>query len=139
MSYGEDILKLRLRFAEAVNSGALDGSKETLETLLIQIMNDAERNRQNCVTQSDNLRKQMATLDGQAAAFASVTSIVYNVLNGFIKVAERAKEEENRLKEEAAEREALIAVQAPKEDVSDSVDEDDESDKNKKLARSKKK
>jgi hypothetical protein len=119
MSYAEDIIKLRTRFAEAISSGVLEGSKETLEAMLIQIMNDAEKNRQNCVTQADNFRKQISTLDGQAAAFASVTSIIYNVLNGFIKLGERTKEEEERIKkeqEEALAEAAVITTEAPAEE-----------------------
>jgi hypothetical protein len=56
-------------------------------------MNEAERNRQNCLTNAENLRKQAATFEGQAGAFASVSSIVFNVINGFVAVAERDEEE----------------------------------------------
>ena len=80
MSYGEDILKLRARIGDAMLSGALDPSKETLEAVLIQIMNDAERNRQNTIGQAETLRKQAATLDGQAAAFASDVGSSFNVV-----------------------------------------------------------
>lgn len=97
MSYAEDILKLRKRVADAVAKGIVgpDG-KDFLEATLIQVMNDAEKNRQNCVTQAENLRRQAGVFDGQAGAFSSVVSIVYNVLNGFVLVAE--KEDEERLK-----------------------------------------
>lgn len=111
MSYAEEITKLRVRVAEAVNAGFIDGSKDTLETILIQIMNDAERNRQNCVSQAETVRKQAATLDGQAAAFSSVVSIVYNVINGFIKIAERSKDEETRVAAERAEKAEAVALE----------------------------
>jgi cobalamin biosynthesis Mg chelatase CobN len=111
MAYIEDIMKLRGRFAEAITMGAINESKETIEAILIQIMNDAERSRQNCVTQSDNLRKQISTLDGQAAAFSSVSSIVFNIINGYLKIAEKNKEEEARLQAEKDER-----LQAEKEE-----------------------
>jgi|SRR5208282_6215348 len=112
MSYAEDILKLRARIGEAITTGALDESKETLEAVLIQVMNDAEGNRQRTVTQAENLRKQAATLDGQAAAFASVVSIVYNVINGYIRIAERAKEEVNeRSEEEQAQKAEAVALE----------------------------
>ena len=101
MSYAEDILKLRQRVNDAFKNDSLDGSKETLEAVLIQIMNDAERNRQNCITQAENLRRQASVFDGQAGAFASVSSIIYNVLNGFVTAAEKDEEETKRL---AAER-----------------------------------
>lgn len=113
MSYAEDIIKLRQRVSQAMDSGAIDGSKETFETVLIQIMNDAEKNRQNCVAQAENFRKQAATVDGQAAAFSSVVSIVYNVINGYIRIAERAKEEEARVAEEKAENQPETSVKKP--------------------------
>ena len=111
MSYAEDILKLRARVAEAINLGALDGTKETLEAVLIQIMNDAERNRQTTIAQAENLRKQAATLDGQAAAFSSMISIIYNVINGYIRIAERANESDKRSEEEQAQKAEAIALE----------------------------
>ena len=128
MAYAEDILRLRARFADALASGVIDGSKDTLEALLIQIMNESEKNRQNCATQAENIRKQIATLDGQAAAFSSVTSIIYNVLNGFIRVAERNKEEEDRVKTENAEREQLIAQMGVEAEVVSTESASDSSD-----------
>jgi hypothetical protein len=109
MAYSEDILKLRARFADAVRYGVVseDGSN-TFEAVLLQIMNDAEKNRQNCVSQAENLRKQAAVLDGQAGGFASVASIMYNVLNGYVNLAEReaqreAEEAEKKIQEAAEE------------------------------------
>jgi len=100
MSFPEDIVKLRKRVADAVSKGVVNSDgKDFFEATLIQIMNDAEKNRQNCVQQAENLRRQAAIMDGQAGAFASVSSIVYNVLNGFVVVAEK-DEEERRLAEE---------------------------------------
>ena len=102
-TFGEDIFKLRKRMLDAVSNNVFEASsKDMIEALLIQILNDAERNRQNCLTQAENLRKQASTIDGQAGAFASVSSIVYNVLNGFVRAAERSKEE---IAEQAEEKE----------------------------------
>jgi hypothetical protein len=115
MSYAEDILKLRKRVQDAVSKGVVtkDG-KDFLEASLIQIMNDAERNRQNCLTQADNLRKQASTFDGQAGAFASVSSIVYNVINGFVSIAERDEEERAT---EAAEKSQVSSEEVEAEPV----------------------
>jgi hypothetical protein len=121
MAYADDIIKLRRRVQDAVVKGVVgvDG-KDILEASFIQIMNDAERNRQNCMTQAENLRRQAAVLDGQASAFGSVTTIVYNVLNGFVTAAER--DEEERARKEAEEAEAAeqarlesLAVEAVEE------------------------
>lgn len=117
MSYAEEILKLRQRVNEAFKNGSLDGSQETLEAVLIQIMNDAERNRQNAVTQAENFRKQASAVDGQAAAFSSVVSIVYNVINGFVRIAERSREEEVRVNEETAEKAGAVALEKAAEEA----------------------
>ncbi len=120
MSYAEDILKLRKRVQDAVAKGVVsqDG-KDFLEATMIQIMNDAERNRQNCVSQAESLRKQAAQFDGQAGAFASMSSIVYNVLNGFVTIAERDEaeraaeaEEKSRLAAEELELNQDYATEA---------------------------
>jgi len=98
MSYGEEILKLRKRVADAVSHSVFNtDNKDIIEALLIQVMNDAERNRQQCVSQAENLRKQASTLDGQAGAFASMGSIVYNVINGFVMKAEHSQKEKEEL------------------------------------------
>lgn len=114
MSYAEDILKLRKRVQDAVSKGVVtDDGRDFLEASLIQIMNDAERNRQNCLTQAENLRKQAATFDGQAGAFASVSSIVYNVINGFVIVAERDEAERAAEAAEKAEAQAEETGETP--------------------------
>jgi len=116
MSYAEDILKLRKRVQDAVSKGVVsDDGRDFLEASLIQIMNDAERNRQNCLTQAENLRKQASTFDGQAGAFASVSSIVYNVINGFVVVAER--DEAERAAEAAEKAEAQAEAEAEESEV----------------------
>jgi len=138
MGYAEDILKLRARFADALSVGAIDGSKETVEAMLIQIMNEAEKNRQGCATQAENIRKQISVLDGQAAAFSSVTSIVYNVLNGFVRVAERNRQEEDRTKAENAEREQLAAQMAAETEAA-TTENAESSDPESKNTKSKKK
>lgn len=112
MSYGEELFRLRKRVADAVSTGVIDpNNKDILEALMIQIMNDAERNRQQCVSQAESLRKQAATLDGQAGAFASVSSIVYNVLNGFVQAAEREKQEDIRAEQENSEKQEYAVQQ----------------------------
>lgn len=100
MAFAEDIAKLRMRVSDAVAKGltAKEG-KDFLEATLIQIMNEAERNRQNCLNNAETLRKQAAAFEGQAGAFASVTSIVFNVINGYVTLAEQ--EEQSRALEEA--------------------------------------
>ena len=47
-------------------------------------------------------------LDGQASAFTAVSSIVYNVINGFTQAAERDRRERERAAQEDAEKQAAI-------------------------------
>lgn len=133
MSYAEDIIKLRRRMQDAVVKGVVSNdSKDLLEATLIQIMNDAEKNRQNCVTQADNLRRQASQFEGQAGAFASVSSIVYNVLNGFVTVAERDEAERAA---QAAEKAALDAQDNEESNLD--VDEKSSSFEKKKVVKKK--
>lgn len=104
MSYSEDIVKLRRRMVDAVSSGVVDSSsKEIYEATLIQIMNEAERQRQKTLTQAEQLRRQVAVLEGQSSGYAAISSIIYNVLNGFVVAAERNTQEEKELKAEEKE------------------------------------
>jgi len=122
MSYAEDILKLRQRMKDAVAKGLVNpDGKDFFEATLLQVMNDAERNRQNCVSQAENLRRQAATMDGQAGAFASVTSIVYNVLNGFVNATEKAEAEEARIEAERVEKEEAAKEAAEEVDEEEKI------------------
>jgi hypothetical protein len=119
MSFAEDIIKLRQRVGDAVKRGLVSSDKDLFEASLIQIMNDAEKNRQNCVAQAENLRKQASLFDGQAGAFASVSSIVYNVFNGFVLADER--DEAARL---AAEKEIEEENLTQKNDLTSTASEE---------------
>ena len=110
MSYLEEIQKLRRRLSDAVEKGVVNsGEKQFLEATLIQVMNDSEKNRQNCAQQAENLRRQAAIMDGQAGAFASVSSIVYSVINGFVVLAEKEEEERKLVEEEKKAEESETA------------------------------
>lgn len=126
MSYAEDILKLRKRVNDAVLKGVIaNDGKDFLEAALIQVMNEAERNRQNCLTNAENLRKQASTFEGQAGAFASVSSIVFNVINGFVTVAERDEEEraaQEKLKAEEAAEEATSETETSTDSLETSAE-----------------
>lgn len=101
----EDISKLRRRFADALNVGVISKEgKDTFEAVLLQIVNEAEKQRQSNLNQADALRRQASALDGQANAFSSVASIVYSVLNGYVTAQERAIEEDRRVAAEMTEK-----------------------------------
>lgn len=95
MNYAEEIVNLRKRILDAVATEVIDPQfKDFYEATLLQIMNESERQRQSCVARAEDLRRQASVLDGQSNSFAQIGSIIYAVLNGYIKAAERAKAEE---------------------------------------------
>ena len=97
MAYNEDLVRMKTMVSQLVMTNvASPESKELLEGVLIQILNESERNRQTCMAAADNFKKQAAVMEGQSAAFASLGSIASSVLTGFILVAEKNKEEESR-------------------------------------------
>jgi len=109
MAYAEDLVKLRKRILDAMSFDLVNSnSKELYEATLIQIMNEAERQRQSCVARAEELRRQAGVADGQANAFTQMSSIIYNVLNGYVMAAERQKREEEARAAEMAEKEALV-------------------------------
>lgn len=104
MSYAEDLIKLRKRLLDAISVGLIDPSqKDFFEASLIQMMNDSEKNKQNCLATAENLKKQAAIAEGQAQAFASMSSIIYNVIHSLILQSEKNKEDEIRRAEELNE------------------------------------
>lgn len=124
MAYSEDIIKLRKRVLDAVTAGVVDHNlKDFYEATLLQIMNEAERQRQNVTSQAEQLRKQAAVCDGQASAYSAMSSMVYNVLNAFIVQAERAQANEAERAAEQAEKEAYMTSVT---DVEKPVDSDPE-------------
>jgi len=128
MAYAEDLVKLRKRILDALNFNVVDStSKDLYEATLIQIMNEAERQRQVCVGRAEELRRQAGVADGQANAFSQMSSIIYNVLNGYVMAAERQKREEELRAAELAEKEALAAQvreTSVEEDTTEEVPED---------------
>jgi len=123
MSYADDLVKLRKRLMDAIAVGLIDPSqKDFFEASLIQMMNDAEKNKQNCLTTAENLKKQAAIAEGQAQAFSSMSSIIYNVINALIIQGERSKLDEERRAQEVEElkgfkeqEESMKEVKATKE------------------------
>jgi hypothetical protein len=134
MSYSDDLVKLRKRMVDALELGVVDNSsKDLYEATLIQVMNEAERQRQACVARAEDFRRQAAVADGQSHAFTQVSSIVYNILNGYIMAAEKQKREEVERADEMAEKEAarLAAIDSSLQS-SDSLSDEDSKKRKKK-------
>lgn len=105
MAHADEIVKLRTRFQDALKHNLISGdAADFYQTTLLSIMNDAERKRQEHLTAAQRMMEQARVEEGQAKAFSAVSSMVYNVLNGFITKAEQALEEEAaNTKEEESE------------------------------------
>ena len=113
MAYAEDLIKLRKRVSDALSLGVVDdAAKDLYEATLIQVMNEAEKQRQACVARAEDMRRQAAIADGQSHAFSQVSSIVYSVINGFVFAAEKQKREEQEFAAESAEKQAALDAAA---------------------------
>jgi len=123
MAYADDLVRLRKRMVDALDLGVVDNnSKDLYEATLIQVMNEAEKQRQVCIARAEDLRKQAAIADGQSHAFSQVSSIVYSVINGFIGAAERQKREEEERAGEMAEKQAAMDAAVEAEITNPSVE-----------------
>lgn len=122
MSYADDLIRLRKRMQDALGLGVVDNnSKDLYEATLIQVMNEAEKQRQACVSRAEDLRRQAAIADGQSHAFVQVSSIIYSVLNGYIVAAEKQRQEEIDHAAEMAEKEAAKEADLTEESSIESV------------------
>lgn len=116
MENGEALVRLRNRMVDALKTGVVDEKHHGLvQQILLQIMNDAERQRQSCLSQVEAFKNQIVMAQGQANGYSAIASIVYGTIDGFIKQTERATLE----KVEAAHRDGLempapLVVAGPK-------------------------
>lgn len=117
MTQHEGLTNLRKRVLDAVKFGALDeSSRPIFEQVLIQIMNEAERQRQKCDVLNDEYKRKAAQAESQSSAYSSLSSIVYAVLNGFVSAAEKSflveqAQHETRLSHEENEKLAELMKQ----------------------------
>jgi hypothetical protein len=89
---------------DAIKEGFVsEENSDNFSGTLIQIMNEAEQQRQKCLNQMDALRKQLATTEGQAVAFGMMHSVIFSVLNNYVSLAEKTRKEEEQWQAERAE------------------------------------
>ena len=96
MGYNEDLARLKEKVDQLFAVGYQTDTKGMLQQTFIQILNEAEKNRQNCMNAADNFKRQASVMEGQANAFSSFASIISSVLSGYVMVAQKAREEEAR-------------------------------------------
>ena len=131
MSHGENIVKLRQMFNDAIAHGVYGRDSDNTQATLLQILNEAERMRKQCISQAEKLKQQAKEQEGKAEAFTLIPSIVESVLNGYIRLAKKDAEELDRLRREKEEAEAEEAVEAAAEaeEAIDRVTEGEEEEK----------
>ena len=100
MGFAEDVARIRLKFADAVKAGVFESeNSDIVLATYIQIMNEAEKNKQSSMAAIETWKQNIANAQGQVNVWSSIGSMVFNVLNGYVQQAEKAAKE-------AAEREA---------------------------------
>lgn len=103
MGHAEDLVKLRTRMLDAVRTGVVGEDADTFKMTLIQILNEAEKKRQKAEAGIENLRRQVHMMEGQVNAYSQIGSILYAVLDGYVKLAEKTVAEEQAREAERAE------------------------------------
>jgi hypothetical protein len=118
----EEILRLRRRVKDLLSLGYMtEESGGTYEQTILQVWQEADRGRVNCLQQAETLKRQAAAAEAQAGAFTMMSSILYNVVNGFVEAgnrrsredAERKAEEESRNTQDALDA-AISAQKSPR-------------------------
>jgi len=100
----EEIDRLRKKMIEAIRVGFLDEEQcGTYEMTLLQIMTEADRQRRNCLNRAEQLKMQVATAEGQGAAFGMISSIINNVVASMVRKTSQMEEEAKMLAEQEAE------------------------------------
>lgn len=96
-----DLHDLRTKLREASAKGIFEeNGASVFENVIIQLVNEAEQKRQALLNKAEQFEKQAAQFHGQAQGFNSFKSMAYGIIDGMIKVKERADAEEAaRLKE----------------------------------------
>lgn len=88
----------------------------TYEQTVLQTCQEADRRKQSLRQKAETLRLQAAAADAEAAAYTTMHSILYNIVNGFVEAGQkRQAEEAERAREKAREEaEAAPVVQTGK-------------------------
>lgn len=94
----DDLIRLRTRLIDLQRTGALNPESFGMyQQTLLQIYQEAERRKQTCQSQAQAYKQQAAAAEAQSHAFATIGSILYSVVNGYVDIQEkRAIEDEER-------------------------------------------
>jgi hypothetical protein len=100
----QELVKLRRRVAEMLKLGA--ATPETYLQTIMQLFQEAERRRQICMGEAEDCLRKHQALVAQAHGFSSMSSILYNIVNGYVTLEEKRILETAEREKEQAEKEA---------------------------------
>ena len=104
MEFSEAIQKLRSRLGDAISLGVgEDNPAEFTMAALIQVMNEAERHRQDCLRQMVSYRELAKGCEFQASAYCQMHSLIYSVYNNLITAEEKAQRERREVERRKAD------------------------------------
>lgn len=111
-----DLLRLRKRLMDLQTIGVLEESQHGLyQQTILQLWQEADRQRQTCMDQAETLRRQAAAAEAQAHAFSTMSSMMYAVVNGYVLLEEKRVREERERASERVEDEKEPAQEGTKE------------------------
>ncbi len=111
----EDLIKLRRRLNDARAAGVFDtaaGGAGFAQTTMIQLVNEATRGEQGVHQEIQRLQSQIDHMKGKAAAFRTMRTVIYAVVDAIMAAGERAAKEAEDQKAEQQEKAAFAAQQA---------------------------
>lgn len=108
----QEMFRLRKRLGDLMRLGA--GTPATFQQAILQIWQEAERQRQSCMTAAENHLRQYHQYTAQASAFAMYSSIAYSVINGYVTIEERRFQELQERAEQDARARAETEAEAKK-------------------------
>jgi hypothetical protein len=103
----KELLKLRQRVGEMLKLGA--ATPETYLQTIMQLFQEAERRRQMCMGEAEDCLRKHQALVAQAHGFSAMSSILYNIVNGYVTLEERRLLETAQRDSDQAEKEAAAA------------------------------
>lgn len=95
MPHAEDIVVLRQKLIELQTSGLLPDQEGAAmyQATLLQFMNEAERRRAEHLSAAERCRMQAVAEENQAKAYSAMSSIVFDIINGYLNKAQQMVEE----------------------------------------------
>lgn len=92
-----ELIRLRQRFLDLQKLGALTPeSFGMFQQSFMEVYQEAEKRRQACLAQADELRRKASAAESQSHAYSTISSILYSIVDGHIGI------EQKRLVEEQA-------------------------------------